>query len=36
MTTCNRLDLGTLGYQLIIMTENLPGHCSRALTFKHD
>ena len=28
MSTCNRLDLGILGYRLVIMPKNLPGHRS--------
>ena len=27
MSTCNRLDLQTLGSQLVIMPKNLPDHC---------
>jgi hypothetical protein len=27
MSTCNRLDLQTLGSQLTIMPKNLPDHC---------
>ena len=26
MSTCNRLDLQTLGSQVVIMPKNLPGH----------
>ena len=27
MSTCNRLDLQTLGSQLVLMLKNLPDHC---------
>ena len=32
MSTCNRLDLGTVGSQLVIMSKNFSGHCSSVFT----
>ena len=34
MSTCNRLDLQTLGSQLVIVLENLPDHCFEGMS--HD
>ena len=31
MSTCNRLDLQTLGSQPVIMPQNLPDHCLELL-----
>ena len=28
MSTCDRLDLPTLGFQPVIVPKNLPNHCS--------
>ena len=34
MSTCNQLDLQTLGSQLVIMPKNLPDHCLGKLIYR--